>query len=213
MSRKRGLFVVLEGGEGVGKTTNLEFIRTFLERQHIPFQSSREPGGTMIAEKIRQLILEKQAEPMADMTELLLMFAARAQHLAQKIIPVIEQGQWLLCDRFTDATYAYQGGGRHLDKPLIATLEQLVQRQLRPDCVILLDAPVEVGHARARARAELDRMESESLLFHQRVRDAYLERAAQMPERYAVINANQPLERVQADIESVLQQLITRWQQ
>lgn len=212
MTDQRGLFIVLEGGEGVGKTTNLEFIRTFLQQRNIPFQSSREPGGTIIAEQIRELILAHHQEPMADITELLLMFAARAQHIAGKILPVIEQNTWLLCDRFTDATYAYQGGGRQLDKSVIAVLEQLVQQQLRPDCVILLDAPVEVGHARARARAALDRMESESLEFHQRVRDAYLERAAQMPDRYAVINADQPLAAVQSDIGQVLQQLIDRWQ-
>lgn len=211
LSQQKGLFIVLEGGEGVGKTTNLAFIKDYLIQKGIVFQSSREPGGTDIAEDIRHLILRKHHEPMADLTELLLMFAARAQHLAQKILPALAAGDWLLCDRFTDATYAYQGGGRQLNKQLIGELEQLVQKDLRPDCVIILDAPVEVGHARAQARAELDRMESENRAFHQRVREAYLERAAQMPEKYAVINADQPLDVVQQDIASVLDSLIERW--
>lgn len=212
MKNKRGLFIVLEGGEGVGKTTNLRFIEDFLVQQGVQLQCSREPGGTEIAEKIREIILQEHSEPMADLSELLLMFAARAQHLEQKIIPCLEQNQWMLCDRFTDASYAYQGGGRQLDKSTIVALENLVQKTLRPDCVILLDAPVEIGHARAKARAALDRMEQESQAFHQRVRDAYLERAAQAPERYAIINAAQPLEQVQADIQAVLVRLLQRWQ-
>jgi dTMP kinase len=211
MQTKNGLFIVLEGGEGVGKSTNLQFIQQFLQQANIPLQSTREPGGTEIAEQIRALILKKQAEPMADLTELLLMFAARAQHLTQKIQPALAQGQWLLCDRFTDATYAYQGGGRQLNKSVIEQLEQLVQNDLRPDCVILLDAPIEVGMQRAVARAELDRMEQENRQFHQRVRDAYLSRAAQNPQRYAVIDASQALEQVQADIQQVLEHLIAQW--
>ena len=208
----KGLFIVLEGGEGVGKSTNMAFIQNYLLSQEIAFLHSREPGGTELAEKIRELLLTKADEPVANMTELLLMFAARAQHLAQKIVPTIEQGKWLVCDRFTDATYAYQGGGRGFDKSLIAQLEILVQKDLRPDCTIILDAPIEVGFARAEARAELDRMESESTAFHQRVRDAYLERAAAEPEKYAVINANQPLEQVQADLKETLDRLVMQWQ-
>ena len=212
MKNKRGLFIVLEGGEGVGKTTNLRFVEEFLLQQGVQLQCSREPGGTEIAEKIREILLQEHAEPMADLTEVLLMFAARAQHVEQKILPCLAAGQWMLCDRFTDASYAYQGGGRQLDKNTIITLENIVQQSLRPDCVILLDAPVEVGHARAKARAALDRMELESQAFHQRVREAYLERAAQAPERYAIINAAQPLAQVQADIQTVLSRLIQRWQ-
>ena len=211
MQNNRGLFVVLEGGEGVGKTTNSTFIQHYLRDKGISFQTSREPGGTPLAESIREMILAKHDEPVSDMTELLLVFAARSQHLQEKVLPVMASGQWLLCDRFTDATYAYQGGGRQMDTALIAQLEQLVQGDLRPDLTIILDAPIEVGRARAEARAELDRLESEAAAFHQRVRDAYLARAAQLPQKYAVINANQPLDNVQQDIQRVLDAAIARW--
>ncbi len=207
----KGLFVVLEGGEGVGKSTNLDFIHNYLRDRDVSFQTSREPGGTELAEKIRQLILDKYDEPVSDMAELLLVFAARAQHLQQKILPVLDAGEWMVCDRFTDATYAYQGGGRQLSKETISELEQMVQNDLRPDCVILLDASIEVGRSRAEARAELDRMESEKESFHQRVRDAYLSRAEQNPDCYAVIDASQSLMEVQHDIAQVLDQLIARW--
>lgn len=211
MTDKKGLFIVLEGGEGVGKTTNSLFIQEYLRSNNIGFRTSREPGGTELAEKIRDLILSKHTETVSDLTELLLVNAARAQHLQEKILPVLESKKWLLCDRFTDATYAYQGGGRQLNKTLIAQLEQLVQGDLRPDCVIILDAPVELGRARAEARAELDRLESEASQFHQRVRDAYLERAALMPDKYAVIDASQTLNDVQKDIKRVLDRLIATW--
>lgn len=211
MAEKKGLFIVLEGGEGVGKTTNSEFIQEYLKQKSIAFQTSREPGGTALAEKIRALILDKHSEDVSDMTELLLVFAARAQHLQEKVLPVMASGQWLLCDRFTDATYAYQGGGRKMDKALIKQLEQLVQKNLRPDLTIILDAPIEVGRARAEARAELDRLESEAAAFHQRVREAYLERAEQQPEKYAVVNANQTLDLVQKDLAEILDSVITQW--
>lgn len=208
IQKNQGLFLVLEGGEGVGKTTNMAFIQQYLKQQCIVFQHSREPGGTELAEKIRELILSKHSEPVSNMTELLLMFAARAQHIHQKINPVLNSGEWLICDRFTDATYAYQGGGRGFDKALIEQLEQLVQEDLRPDCTIILDAPVEVGFARANARAELDRMESEPASFHEAVRQSYLERAEKTPDKYAVINANQALEQVQTAIKKQLDKLI-----
>ncbi len=208
---KQGLFIVLEGGEGVGKTTNMAFIQDYLNQQNIEFSYSREPGGTPLAEEIRELILTKRDEPMSDMAELLMMFSARAQHLQQKILPTLKAGQWLVCDRFTDATYAYQGGGRGFDKQLIEQLENTVQGDLRPDCTIILDADVEVGFARATARAELDRMESENQAFHERVRDAYLERAEANPSNYAVVDASQSLEQVQADIKQVLDSLIAQY--
>lgn len=211
LQSNKGLFLVLEGGEGVGKSTNMAFIQDYLRQQNISFQHSREPGGTELAEKIRALILSKHSEAVSDMTELLLVFAARAQHIHQKIKPVLNSGDWLVCDRFTDATYAYQGGGRGFDKSLIQQLEQLVQDDLRPDCSIILDAPIEVGFARACARAELDRMESEPAAFHQAVRESYLERAQQMPEKYAVINADQPLAGVQAAIKVQLDRLIEQY--
>ena len=207
---KKGLFLVLEGGEGVGKTTNMAFIQDYLKTHKVEFEYSREPGGTPLAEAIRDLILVKRDEQMSNMTELMLMFAARAQHLDQKILPTLESGRWLVCDRFTDATYAYQGGGRGFDKELIEQLESTVQGKLRPDCTIILDADVEVGFARARARAELDRMESESKAFHENVRQAYLERANAQPEKYAVVDASQDLASVQADIAKVLDRLMTQ---
>ena len=208
---KRGRFIVLEGGEGVGKSTNLQFVRDYLTDSGVPLECSREPGGTPLAERIRELVLMHHDEPMAAMTELLLIFAARAQHLQQRILPALEQGRWMLCDRFTDATYAYQGGGRQLDKQSIAALEQLVQGSLRPDRVLLLDAPVAIGQARARQRAALDRMEAEQADFHQRVRDSYLQRARQMPEHYSIIDASQPLAAVQADIAAQLQLMVESW--
>lgn len=208
---KKGLFIVLEGGEGVGKSTNLLFVQRFLADAGIAYETSREPGGTPLAEQIRELVLSHHEEAVSAMAELLLIFAARAQHLQEKIMPALQSGRWLLCDRFTDATYAYQGGGRQLGKARVAELEQLVQNDLRPDYVILLDAPVEVGQARARKRADLDRMESENIAFHQRVRDGYLERAGQAPERYCVVNADQPLEQVQAAIAGHLERIVERW--
>lgn len=206
----RGLFIVLEGGEGVGKTTNMAFIQSYLKQHGVAFTHSREPGGTEIAEKIRELVLHKHDENMSELTELLLIFAARAQHLQNVIEPTLAQGKWLLCDRFTDATYAYQGYGRSLSLDVIGQLENLVQKSLRPDCTIILDAPVEVGHARACARAELDRMESEDLSFHQRVRDGYLKRATEQADRYAVIDANKSLESVQEQLKQVLDDLIAK---
>jgi dTMP kinase len=208
---KRGFFLVLEGGEGTGKSTNLAFIHDYLHCKGVPFSTSREPGGTVIAEKVRTLLLEKNSEPMAPLTELLLVFAARAQHLEQKILPVLQRGEWMVCDRFTDATYAYQGGGRGLDRQAIATLENLVQGNLRPDLVIVLDAPLEISKQRAESRGEKDRIESESDAFHQRVRDAYLQRAAADPSRYAVVDASRPLALVQADLASVLDALVSCW--
>src|SRR5262249_44155728 len=148
--------------------------------------TTREPGGTAIAESIRRLFLETNSEPMAEMTELLLVFAARAQHLERVIKPALAAGQWVLCDRFTDATYAYQGGGRGLDIKIIASLENLVQRELRPDVTFLLDAPVEIGAARVAERGASDRLESEQQVFFQRVRDCYLQRARAEPQRFRI---------------------------
>lgn len=209
---KQGLFLVLEGGEGVGKTTNMAFIQEYLQQQNISFVHSREPGGTGISEHIRSLMLDVKHQNMCDMTELLLVFAARAQHLQEKIIPTLQSGKWLVCDRFTDATYAYQGGARGLGNNVISQLETLVQKDLRPDCTIILDADVAVAKARVDARGALDRMELEASGFHNKVRQNYLQRAQAAPERYAVINAEQPLANVQKDIQNVLDVLIARWQ-
>jgi len=207
---KRGKFITLEGGEGVGKTTNLRFIQDYLQQQNISVTVTREPGGTALAEKIRSLLLDTEGESISDTTELLLMFAARAQHIHHVISPALAQGNWVLCDRFTDATYAYQGGGRGLSIDTIAWLEQLVQGELRPDLTLLLDAPIEIGMERAQKRGAFDRFEAEKISFFTRVREMYLSRAAQQPERIKVIQAHQSLENVQQDIIKVIQQIVMR---
>lgn len=204
---QRGKFLTIEGTEGVGKSTNLAFVRDWLQARSIEVIVTREPGGTALAEEIRSLLLAKRDEPVDENAELLLVFAARAQHIAQVIKPALARGAWVLSDRFTDATYAYQGGGRGLNKSVIAQLELLVQGELRPDLTLILDIDVELGLERARQRGELDRFESETLAFFERVRVAYQERAAVAPTRYAVINAGQPLEKVQSDIALSLSKL------
>ncbi|WP_299592534.1 dTMP kinase [uncultured Microbulbifer sp.] len=195
-----GKFITLEGGEGVGKSTNLRFITQWLERRGIEFIQTREPGGTPLAEQLRTLLLEKRDEPVDPTAELLMVFAARAQHLSQVIKPALAAGKWVVCDRFTDATYAYQGGGRELDRALIAELEQTVQGALRPDRVLLLDLDPAVGLQRAASTGEADRFESEQLAFFSKVRAAYRERAEAAPDRYAVIDASHPLVDVQAQL-------------
>jgi len=199
----RGKFITIEGGEGVGKTTNIDFIKGWLERHDIAYVATREPGGTPYGEKIRALLLAHQDEAVDPVAELLLIFAARAQHLARVIEPALAAGLWVLCDRFTDATYAYQGGGRNLDMDKIATLETLVQGELRPDLTLLLDVDPAIGMARAGGRGALDRFESEKMAFFRRVRKTYLDRAQRQPQRYAVVDASQPLALVQEDIEKV----------
>lgn len=200
-----GRFIVFEGSEGAGKTTNLRGLADHLESHGIEVVCTREPGGTEYAEAIRQLIINPTKEPVASMTELLLMFAARAQHLQALIRPSLEAGQWVLCDRFTDSTYAYQGAGRGVNHATIEALEHLVQDLFRPDWVILLDLPIEIGMQRARARGALDRFEQEQLVFFERVRTLFLERASQDTTRYSVVDATQPLEAIQADILSELE--------
>lgn len=200
-----GRFITLEGTEGVGKSTNLRFIESVLQQHQIDYQLTREPGGTPLAEEVRELLLANRDEVVADDAELLLVFAARAQHLQAVIRPALAANRWVLCDRFTDATFAYQGGGRGLSKEMIGSLEVMVQRGLQPDLTILLDLPVEIGLARARERGELDRFENERLAFFKQVRHAYLERAAADPHRFAVIDASGSLHQVQAQIASVLE--------
>lgn len=204
----KGRFITLEGGEGVGKSTNLQFIIELLEEQGVTVVATREPGGTVFAEKIRQLLLENREEEVSELTELLLMFAARAQHINHVIQPALAQGHWVLSDRFTDATYAYQGGGRQMDSSVIEWLEQTVQGTLRPDLTLLLDAPIETGLSRANKRGELDRFELEQQTFFERVRKAYLLRAKNNPHQIKIINANQPLNKVQNEIRRVLQHLL-----
>lgn len=199
-------FITLEGGEGAGKSTCLAFIREFLEQRDLPLVVTREPGGTPLAEEVRQLLLARREEQVAPNAELLLMFAARAQHLQQVILPALSRGDWVLCDRFTDATYAYQGYGRHQPMQTIQDLERLVQGDLCPGLTLLLDLPVQEGLARAAARAEKDRFESEQDAFFERVRQGYRERAAAEPERFRVIDASRPLADVQKQIAVVLEQ-------
>jgi dTMP kinase len=205
----RGRFLTVEGTEGVGKSTNIDFIRRQLEAADIPHIVTREPGGTPLAEEIRQVLVVPRDEAMAELTELLLVFAARAQHIDQIIEPALVKGVWVLCDRFTDATFAYQGGGRGLSKQLIGDLESRVQGSLRPDCTLLLDAPVAVGMARAGSRGELDRFEQEKHDFFDKVRLAYLERVDNEPSRFAVIDASATLAAVQVDIAAALSSLIS----
>ncbi|RYY75728.1 MAG: dTMP kinase [Gammaproteobacteria bacterium] len=204
----RGKFLSIEGTEGVGKSTNLVFVRDWLQARGIEVVVTREPGGTPLAEEIRSLLLAKRDEKVDETAELLLVFAARAQHIAQVIKPTLERGAWILSDRFTDATYAYQGGGRGLNTDTISQLEVLVQKQLRPDLTLILDIDVEQGLNRARQRGELDRFESEAVSFFERVRIAYQLRAKAAPENYAIINAGQELISVQADINAALTRLL-----
>ncbi len=205
-----GLFITLEGPEGAGKSTNREYLAERLTSAGCDVLLTREPGGTPLAERIRELLLTPSAEPMAADTELLLVFAARAQHLAQVIRPALAAGKVVLCDRFTDATYAYQGGGRGLSLERIALLEGFVQGSLRPDLTLVFDLPVEVGLARAAARGRLDRFEQEAQDFFEAVRQAYLARARQTPARYRLLDAAQPLAAVQAQLDGLLPELLER---
>ena len=204
----RGKFITLEGGEGVGKTTNLTFIKDYLQQHNINVVVTREPGGTVLAEKIRYLLLNNDSEIISEQAELLLIFAARAQHIKHVIEPALAQGEWVLCDRFTDATYAYQGGGRNMRISTIEWLENLVQGNLRPDLTVLLDAPVEIGIERARERGSFDRFELEKISFFEHVRRAYLLQAELHPERIKLIRANQPLVDVQSALIDVIRTLL-----
>ena len=203
--KQQGIFITVEGGEGVGKSTNIETIETFLRDNNIDYVLTREPGGTLIAEKIRGLLLELQDENFDPTCELLLMFAARAQHLNEFIKPALAQGKWVLCDRFTDATYAYQGAGRKLDTKLIEKLENLVQGELRPDLTIILDLDPVIGLQRARDRGELDRFEIEQMDFFNAVRQCYLDIASSQPQRCVIIDAAAELEQVKQSLIQTLQ--------
>lgn len=212
MSR-RGRFITFEGTEGVGKTTNIQYVRQQLEAAGIATLVTREPGGTPLAEEIRRLLLAHREEAVDATTELLLIFAARAQHLNRRIFPALEAGTWVLCDRFTDATYAYQGGGRKLPMDQIQTLETLVQGYFRPDHVIWLDAPVALGMERAGKRGPADRFEAEDQAFFERIRAVYRQRAEQEPDRYRRIPADQPLEAVQTTLAEWVGRWVSQWQE
>lgn len=208
MSREEGRFIVIEGGEGAGKSTAQKYLLDLLESCGVEVVLTREPGGTELAEMIRTALLSKQVEAPVPMAELLLVFAARAQHLELVIEPALSRGAWVLCDRFTDATYAYQGFARGMSLSDIAALENMVQRGRHPDHVIVMDLPPELGLMRAANRGALDRFESEESAFYARVREGYLARAHAAPERYAVVDASQSLEQVQC----MLAGIVGQWQ-
>ena len=205
-----GLFITLEGPEGAGKSTNREYLAQRLRGHGLDVVLTREPGGTPLAESIRELLLAPADEPMNSDAELLLVFAARAQHLAQVIRPALERGAVVLCDRFTDATYAYQGGGRGLSSQRIEQLESFVQGEMRPDLTLVFDLPVEVGLSRAAARGRLDRFEQEGLGFFEAVRNTYLRRAGQDRQRYRIVDAGLSLSAVQEALDRLLPEVLER---
>lgn len=202
------MFITVEGCEGSGKTTQLAYLSTYLENQGFGVVITREPGGTLIGENIRGLLLDQESSNMSITTELLLMFAARAEHLDKVIRPALMSGYLVLCERFTDSTYAYQGGGRGLRLSNITNLEELVQCGLQPNLTLLLDLPVEIGLERVKKRGVTDRFEQEKLDFFIKVRAIYLKLALLYPERYRVINANQSLSEVHAEVVSYISQLL-----
>ncbi len=208
----QGQFITLEGTEGGGKSTNLLWMESFLIEQGIDVVVTREPGGTEIGEAIRHILLNKDFGAMCDDTELLLMFAARAQHIQEKIKPALAERKWVISDRFTDATYAYQGGARGLDMARIAQIEQWVQQGFQPNLTFIFDLPVEIGMSRVLSRSQetgqvIDRFEQEKQAFFEKVRAAYLARANQSPARYKVLDASQPIDSVQQQIKTRLQGL------
>ena len=209
----RGLFITIEGGEGVGKSTNIHFLQNYLADKGVQLVTSREPGGTTLGEEMRQVLLNPRTETVADTAELLLMFAARAQHIAELIEPALAAGQWVLCDRFTDATYAYQCGGRGVPEGVVSQLEELVQGELRPDFTLLFDLDVSTGMERARGRGALDRIEHEDISFFERVRATYLARAEMGEGRFRIVDAGLPLESVQRHLASIGDELLGCWMQ
>lgn len=206
---QQGQFITFEGGEGVGKSTNIEYCKQLLEQNGIEVVVTREPGGTEIAEIIREELLKKKhQERMSDVTELLLVFAARAQHIESTIKPALERGCWVLCDRFTDSTIAYQGFGRGLPLELIEQLKVIAQLGVEPNKTFLLDAPIDIGMGRARSRGPADRFEEEQLEFFNHVREGFLSIAKSSPKRVEMIDAAQALEGVQRDLNTAVSQLI-----
>lgn len=199
----KGRFITVEGIEGVGKSTNVGFIERFLRAREIPLFVSREPGGTPLAEEIRAVLLGRRDEPVIPMTELLLMFAARSQHVAEVVRPKLAQGIWVLCDRFVDSSFAYQGAGRGVDRAAIDMLVSIVLGDLKPDLTILLDVKAETGLARARETGK-DRFESEDDVFFERVRQGFLDLAELEPDRFEVIDTTEPLDKVEHELERVL---------
>ena len=203
-----GKFITVEGIEGVGKTTNVEFLREAIEKRGYEVLTTREPGGTPMAERIREMLIEHGDEPVPDITELLLMFASRSLHVNNVIQPALAAGTWVICDRFTDASRAYQGGGRGFPQTDINRLADWVHGDLRPNLTILLDAPVAIGMSRAGGRGSPDRIEIERVDFFERVRECYLSLAEAEPERFAIIDASRDMDAVRVSIESAIDSLI-----
>lgn len=201
----RGRFITFEGVEGAGKSTQLSLAAAWLRTRGHEVLATREPGGEPVAERIRALLLDPEQPEMVDLCELLLLFAARAQHIEKVIAPELQAGRWVLCDRFTDATFAYQVGGRGLPEEIISQLEAIVQRGLQPDLTLLLDIPVDAGLGRARHRGSADRFELEGLAFFERVRDSYLRRANRFPGRIRPVDASRSVNEVAAQIRTLLE--------
>lgn len=204
-----GKFISIEGIEGAGKSTQLSFIRTFLQQRGITVVVTREPGGTELGEQIRELLLTPRETGMSHDAELLLMFAARAEHIEQVINPALKQGHWVVCDRFVDATFAYQGGGRGIDQKRIEAISDWTLKGLQTDLTLLFDLPVEVGQDRVvKRQQQKDRFEQEKSAFFQQIRDCYLQRAANEPDRIKVIDASQSIENIEPQVSALLNNLI-----
>ena len=210
MNARTGYFISLEGVEGVGKSTAKTWIEGFIRQHGIDLVVTREPGGTEVAEQIRQVLLHSHQEPVAIDTEVLLMYASRAQNIHQVITPALAANQWVLADRFADASLAYQGGGREVGQERMTIINDWVLQGLKPDLTILLDAPVEVGLQRLEARGDKDRIEQESVHFFHRVRDAYLKLANDEPDRYRIVDATQSIIEVEEQLRRILEPIITR---
>lgn len=211
MINTRGFFITLEGIEGVGKSTFAKYIQSYLQNLGYEVCVTREPGGTPIAETLRGILLTHNEETINQHTEMLLLFAGRSQHITQVIEPALAKGQWVICDRFTDATYAYQGYGRGVPLAEISALEQLVQGKLKPDLVLIFDAPVALALGRTKRRGKPDRMEAETTEFFQRVRNGYLARAKENPEQYKIIDASSPLHIVREQVKNMIDGAIQQW--
>ena len=206
MTQAKGMFLSLEGSEGVGKTTSLKFIQEYIESLGHQVLITREPGGTPMAEELRNILLAEREEKVEANTELLLMFAARCQHVSQVIKPALQAGKWVICDRFVDASFAYQGGGRELGFSRIEALEKWCLGDFKPDLTLLLDMSVEEGIARTKKRGKADRFETEKMAFYERIRAAYLKRAEDDPERIIIVDGTPDIATVQSSLKTILQQ-------
>ena len=205
---KKGLFITLEGIEGAGKSTVVDFIEDFLTKEGHDVIKTREPGGTVIGEQIREILLKNENYTLTYDTELLLVFSARAQHIQEVILPALSSGKTILCDRFTDASYAYQGGGRGIDASRISLLEKWVQGDLRPNLTLLFDLDVSIGMQRTKKRSDADRFEQEEINFFEKIRNTYLERAKNEPQRFRIINSALSLENVKEQIATILKDFL-----